>query len=207
MPEPESRPALWSRLSRQQFFLLTGLASLGLLTGCSDSGDSLAQQADEADSKGYIAGDGSVSEYSQDQRSQPVSFSGTLFDGSSLDAQSLRGKPVLLNFWYAGCAPCGSEAPDLVELYQKYGSQVAFYGVNVRDEAGTAQAFERTFKVEYPSFKDSDGSVLYGLSSFVPAQAVPTTLLLDKEGRVAARILGQIDPSILKTILEEQIRA
>lgn len=80
---------------------------------------------------------------------------------------------------------------------------MAFYGANVRDERGTAEAFEKKFQVEYPSFRDASGKVLLELSKYVPAQAVPTTLILDAEGRVASRILGEIDPSILKTLLED----
>lgn len=77
----------------------------------------------------------------------------------------------------------------------------------MRDEKGTAEAFEENFKIDYPSFKDTDGKVLYSLSKFVPAQAVPTTLILDDQGRVAARILGEIDPSILRTLLEDQAKS
>lgn len=193
--------------SRKQALSLAGVATALFLTGCSSSNDSLASQADAGDSKGYIAGDGSVTEYSEEERSEPVTFTGTLYDGSTITAEELRGKPALLNFWYAGCAPCRSEAPHLVELHEKFGDKVQFYGVNVRDEKGTAEAFENNFKIKYKSFKDADGKVLYNLSKFVPAQAVPTTLILDAQGRVAARILGEIDSSILKTLLEDQAKS
>lgn len=192
------------RLSRKNFLtLVTGSALTLSLSACSSSNDALAQQADAGDSKGYIAGDGSVTEYAPENRSEPVEFTGEKFDGSTVTASSLRGKPVLLNFWYAGCAPCRSEAPHLNELYEQFGDRVAFYGANVRDERGTAEAFEKKFQVEYPSFRDASGKVLLELSKYVPAQAVPTTLILDAEGRVASRILGEIDPSILKTLLED----
>lgn len=192
------------RLTRQQFLGLTALGPLLALTACTAQEENLAAQANQGDSKGYIAGDGSVTEYPADQRGQAVEFEGQLFDGKTVSAQDLRGKPALLNFWYAGCAPCRAEAPDLNALHQSFGSQVAFYGVNVRDEEATAQAFEKRFEVPYPSFKDLGGQVLLGLSRYVPAQAVPTTLLLDSQGRVAARILGRIDPSILRTLLQEE---
>ena len=77
-----------------------------LLSACSSSDDSLAKQANSGDNKGYIAGDGSVTEYQEAERGDPVAFTGELFDGKTVTAESLRGKPVLLNFWYAGCAPC-----------------------------------------------------------------------------------------------------
>lgn len=193
------------QLSRKQALSIAALGSLGLLSACSSGQDSLATQADAGDSKGYIAGDGSVTEYAEEQRGQPVDFENELFDGTVISAADLRGKPVLLNFWYAGCAPCRAEAPLLNELYETYGQQVAFYGANVRDEKGTAEAFEKNFGVHYPSFRDLNGKVLLALSKYVPAQAVPTTIVLDTQGRVAARILGQIDKSVLGTLLEDQV--
>lgn len=196
-----------SRVSRKQALSITALGAVGLLTACSSSQDSLAAQADAGDSKGYIAGDGSVTEYAPGERGEPVEFEGELFDGSVVRAADLRGKPALLNFWYAGCAPCRVEAPWLNELHATYGDSVAFYGANVRDEKGTAEAFEKKFEVPYPSFRDVTGRVLLAMSKYVPAQAVPTTIVLDSEGRVAARILGQIDQSVLKTLLEDQVRA
>ena len=173
-----------------------------LLSACSSSDDSLAKQANSGDNKGYIAGDGSVTEYQEAERGDPVAFTGELFDGKTVTAESLRGKPVLLNFWYAGCAPCRAEAPDLQNLSEEFKDKIAFYGVNVRDEKNTAEAFERSFNVTYPSFKDVTGKVLLSLSKYVPAQAVPTTVILDEKGRVASRVLGQANPSILKTLVE-----
>ncbi|MDY3048948.1 MAG: TlpA disulfide reductase family protein [Rothia sp. (in: high G+C Gram-positive bacteria)] len=194
-------------LSRKQALGLLALGGTGLLTACSSSSDSLADQANAADAKGYIAGDGSVTEYPQDQRGEPIEFEGDLFDGASLKASDLRGKPLLLNFWYAGCAPCRAEAPLLNELHASFGQQINFYGVNVRDEQGTAAAFEKKFGVPYPSFRDINGKVLLALSRYVPAQAVPTTIICDSQGRVAARILGQLDQSVINTLLEDQISA
>ncbi|MDO4898203.1 MAG: TlpA disulfide reductase family protein [Rothia sp. (in: high G+C Gram-positive bacteria)] len=193
--------------SRKQALSLGLLGAASLLSACSSNDDSLAAQADAGDSKGYIAGDGSVTEYAEAERGEPVEFENELFDGTTISAESLRGKPVLLNFWYAGCAPCRAEAPHLNELYKTFGEKVTFLGANVRDEKGTAEAFEKNFGVEYPSYRDINGKVLLGLSKYVPAQAVPTTVVLDKKGRVAARILGQIDASIVRTILEEQASA
>lgn len=195
------------RLSRKQVLSLAALGGLGVLTACSAEEDSLAAQADAGDSKGYIAGDGSVTEYAEGERGEPVEFSSELFDGSTVNIADERGKPVVLNFWYAGCAPCRAEAPDLNELYAAYGQDVVFYGANVRDEKGTAEAFEKNFEVPYPSFRDVNGKVLLALSKYVPAQAVPTTVILDAQGRVAARVLGQIDKSIVKTLIEDQISA
>ena len=191
---PSARP------SRRRVLSVAGLCVLGLaLAGCTEE-DSLAQQANSGSQKGYIAGDGTVSEYPVAERGDPVRFEGALFDGTVVTAEELRGKPALLNFWYAGCAPCRAEAPDLRELAQQFEGDVAFYGVNLRDERATAEAFERTFDIPYPSFEDKDGGVLMALSAYVPPQAVPTTLVLDAQGRVAARVLGLADRSILQAL-------
>ena len=177
-----------------------------LLTGCSSSGtDTLAQQADEGGNKGYVAGDGSVSEYAPQQRGEPVEFDATMFDGSTVSAADLRGETAVLNFWYAGCAPCRAEAPDLVELAKKYDGKARFLGVNLRDQKATAEAFERTFHIPYDSASDLDGGVLLSLSEYVPPQAVPTTLGLDPEGRGAARVLGKADRSTLDALIKDTV--
>lgn len=186
--------------------LVAVVASLGLaLTGCATTDDNLAQQANAGGDKGYVAGDGSVSEYAADKRGEPVAFDAKMFDGSTVTAESLRGKPAVVNFWYAGCAPCRAEAPDLVALHGEYKDEAQFLGVNLRDQQATAEAFERNFKVGYPSASDLDGAVLLALSDYVPPQAVPTTLVLDSQGRVAARVLGKADKSTLDALIEDTV--
>ncbi|GEC99034.1 thiol-disulfide isomerase [Kocuria varians] len=186
--------------------LVAVVASLGLaLTGCATTDDNLAQQANAGGDKGYVAGDGSVSEYAADKRGEPVAFDAKMFDGSTVTAESLRGKPAVVNFWYAGCAPCRAEAPDLVALHGEYKDEAQFLGVNLRDQQATAEAFERNFKVGYPSASDLDGAVLLALSDYVPPQAVPTTLVLDSQGRVAARVLGKADKSTLAALIKDTV--
>ncbi|WP_287931803.1 TlpA disulfide reductase family protein [Arthrobacter sp.] len=192
-----------SSMSRRSLFAATGALLAVGLAACT-ANDPLASQAAAGDNKGYIAGDGSVTEYALAKRSDPVEFSGKLFDGSTVSAAKLRGKVTVLNFWYAACSPCRLEAPDLQSLHTEFEPQgVDFLGVNIRDEAATAEAFERTFKLTYPSIMDKDGGVLLSLSQrkFVPPDSVPTTLVLDKQGRVSARILGTADKSTLKALI------
>ncbi|MGY4544018.1 thiol-disulfide isomerase/thioredoxin [Arthrobacter sp. UYNi723] len=142
-----------------------------------------------------------MNEYSPSSRGA-VSLSGHLFSGETVSSGDWAGRVVVLNFWYAGCAPCRKEAPDLVALDTEFRDQgVLFYGVNVRDDGPTAAAFERTFSVRYPSFDDSDGGILLAMTSYVPPRAVPTTLVLDREGRVSARILGISEKGILKALI------
>ena len=169
--------------------------------------DSLAQQANAGDNKNYIAGDGSVTEYDAATRGEPVQLSGKLFDGTTVEAADFAGQVTVLNFWYAACAPCRLEAPDLQALSEEFAGKAQFYGVNIRDERATAEAFERNFGVTYPSFQDKDGGILLAMTSYVPPQAVPTTLVLDKKGRVAARILGVADKGTLKALIRDTAAA
>ncbi|WP_022869405.1 TlpA family protein disulfide reductase [Yaniella halotolerans] len=175
------------------------IAGAGLLTACSGD-DPLAAQAGNSEGKNYIAGDGSVMEIAQNERGEPVEFSGETFDGQTISGESLEG-PTLVNFWYASCAPCRVEAPHLAELNAEFEDDVTFVGVNVRDGAETAAAFERNFEIEYPSIEGRDGQVLLEFTDYVPPQAVPTTLVLDDQGRVAARVLGAVEQSTLKSLL------
>jgi peroxiredoxin len=179
---------------------LTGLGAL-VLTGCG-TGDTLSEQAKAGDNKNYIAGDGSVTEYADAERKAPVVLKGTLYDGTAITSSDWEGKVIVLNFWYAACAPCRLEAPRLEAIAEQFKAQgVQFYGVNVRDEEPAAAAFERTFGVTYPSMQDKDGGILLAMTQYVPPQAVPSTLVIDKQGRVAARILGLADQSILKSLV------
>jgi Thiol-disulfide isomerase and thioredoxins len=114
----------------------------------------------------------------------------------------MRGKPVVINFWYAACAPCRIEAPHLKELSEEFGDKVPFIGVNVRDEAEASQAFERSFEIPYESIQDTDGQIQLAMTKYVPLQAVPSTLVLDRKGRVRARVIGAVDPKILKTLID-----
>lgn len=172
-----------------------------LLTGCT-ANDPLAEQFKAGDNKNYIAGDGTVTEFAKENRGRSVSWSGQISDGRTLSSEAIAGTAVVMNFWYAGCAPCRAEAPDLQQLSEQF-KGVQFVGVNVRDSAATAAAFERKFGVTYPSILDAaTGDVVLAFTGVVTPQAVPTTLVIDKQGKVSARVLGRIDPSTLKALIQ-----
>jgi thiol-disulfide isomerase/thioredoxin len=195
-PEPFKRRSLLK--------LGAGLAAAFSLAACTAE-DPLARQANAGDNKNYIAGDGSVTEYEPERRGEPVKLSAKLFDGSTVDSSGWAGKATVLNFWYAACAPCRLEAPTLQALSREFDGQAQFFGVNIRDEVRTAEAFERSFGITYPSFADKDGTILLAMTRYVPPQAVPTTLVLDKQGRVAARILGVADKGTLKALIKDAV--
>jgi thiol-disulfide isomerase/thioredoxin len=168
------------------------------LTACtpeeSGAGDVVGQ--------GYVSGDGSVQTYDVGDRKGPVAIEGTDFEGQGVDTTQWAGDVIVVNTWYAACAPCRAEAPDLVDLAGSK-DDVRFLGINTEDDAGAAQAFQRTFEVPYPSVEDRSGAVIAGLSGVVPLQAVPSTVVLDQEGYVAARVIGQVEGSTLEALIDD----
>ncbi len=196
-----------STRSRFATVAATAVIAALALAGCS-SNDSLSKQYGSGTTQNYISGDGAVTEVSADDRAAPVEFTAKDTDGDTVSAEDLRGKVVVLNFWYAGCPPCRAEAKYLNQVHDEYqDDDVAFVGVNVRDEAGTAAAFERTFGVDYPTVLDArSGRVQLALSGQIAPNAVPATIVLDQQGRVAARVLGAVDgPSILQTLVRDEL--
>jgi thiol-disulfide isomerase/thioredoxin len=167
--------------------LAIAAAGILLLAGCT-SDDGIAGQ----NTGGYISGDGSVLLVPVDERVEVPAWGGETVDGETVESAALDGV-VVLNFWYAGCPPCRQEAPDLEAVHLEYADRVAFLGVNTRDSVETASTFESDFGVTYDSILDvTTKDVMLAFAGDVPPSAVPTTLVLDAEGRVAARISGML---------------
>jgi thiol-disulfide isomerase/thioredoxin len=177
--------------------LLIAVLSAGLLlsfTACTETPNA---------SNTFTSKDGTVTEFKGSARSKVVTWVAKDSDGKTISSKDYLGKVVVLNFWYAGCTPCRVETPTLVGLNKFFGDGVSFVGVNVRDTADTANAFKRTFKVTYPTILDSEtGTVVLAYTGVVTPSAVPTTLVIDKMGRVAARILGTAEKDTLKSIIK-----
>ena len=191
--------------------LLAALAISALvLTTSACANDSLADQFRSGDNKNYIAGDGTVTEFALGSRPKAASWSGITESGEEISSTQLEGVITVMNFWYAGCAPCRIEMPELIELQTEFLPEgVQFIGVNVRDSAETSLAFARRIDMNFPSVMDAKtGSVVLGFTGVVTPQAVPTTLVIDAQGNVSARVLGRIDKGILttlvKTVIEEK---
>ncbi|PRB71506.1 TlpA disulfide reductase family protein [Arthrobacter sp. MYb213] len=200
MNESSQNPRFLNRRTMLRSMLVAAVAVP--LAACTVTEDPLAKQARSGDNKNYIAGDGAVEEYAVEKRTEPIEINSKTYQGTTVDLSAMRGKPVVLNFWYAACAPCRIEAPHLKELSEEFGDKVPFIGVNVRDEAEASQAFERTFEIPYESIQDTDGQIQLAMTKYVPLQAVPSTLVLDRKGRVRARVIGAVDPKILETLID-----
>lgn len=174
------------------------------LTACSPSVD--GGWTDSGESAGYVSGDSSVTIWEPHERKGPVEITGTDYAGDPVDVTAWRGDVVVLNTWYAECPPCRAEAPDLVALANDYADDgVRVLGINSTNAPGAAQAYERTFDVPYPSVHDRDGAATAALQGIVPLQAVPTTVVLDREGRVYARILGLARGSTLRGLVDDAL--
>ncbi|XPP26628.1 MAG: TlpA family protein disulfide reductase [Leucobacter sp.] len=192
--------------------LATAAAPLVLalaLVGCAGSGDDLARQWESASDKGYVAGDGTTLSLAIEDRGDPVVFEGITEYDETLSSDDTLGSVTVVNFWYAGCAPCRAEAADLAAVYAEFAPEgVQFVGVNTRDQSAQALQFAEEFGIEYPSIMDSAGdrAVQRAFAGQIPLNAVPTTLVLDAQGRVAHRVLGQLaGESQLRTLVSETL--
>jgi thiol-disulfide isomerase/thioredoxin len=185
--------------------LATAVALALTLGACTGSGDELAAQYREGTGQNYISGDGALTILAPDSRATPVEFSGPTDLGDTFTSADYAGQVIVVNFWYAGCPPCRLEAADLEAVYQEFKDQgVVFVGVNIMDQAPTALTFAKEFGVTYPALLDAnDGAVRLAFSGQIAPNAVPTTLVLDKDARVAGRISGLLsDPEVLVGMIE-----
>jgi thiol-disulfide isomerase/thioredoxin len=170
------------------------LAFAFAVVGCSTT------ETDSTGSKGYVAGDGTVTLYDAGNRAASPNLTGPLLGGGQASLSSYRGKVVVLNHWSSWCSPCRQEAPAL-EAAAKALPQAAFLGIDTRDSSALALAFEHAQHVSYPSFSDEDGSLLLLLAHAVPINALPCTLVIDKQGRIAARIIGPTSALTIEEIV------
>lgn len=181
-------------------------AGVLVLSGCAAQADPLAEQFRAGTGQNYISGDGALTIVAPESRQNPVVFTGPLDIGGSFSSSDVAGQVVVVNFWYAGCPPCRLEAADLEALNQQFLERdVVFMGVNIMDQAPTALTFASEFGVTYPSILDvNDGAVRLAFAGQVAPNAVPTTLVLDRDSRVAARISGLLtDPGVLANIIDD----
>lgn len=162
--------------------------------------DGRAEAGPASDVDGLASG---VVEYPPSRRGESVEITGTTLAGEPLDTTSYRGRVVVLNVWGSWCAPCREEAPVLARVPQEFPeSKVSVIGINVRDNRAAALAFERRFSITYPSISDEDNpQVLLALQGYVPLTAVPVTVLLDRDGRVGARVIGVLREATLRALL------
>lgn len=152
---------------------------------------------------GYLTGDGTLTRIPAAQRVAAPHITGATLTGTTLDSSTLAGKVIVYNVWGSWCAPCRKEAPALAAAAKATTDKATFVGIDVRD-TGTAQAsaLVREAGITYESVFDPDGRLLLLFPS-LPPSAIPTTIVVDAEGRIAARILGETTQSTLIGLVED----
>ena len=170
--------------------LILVVASALLMTGCGNGGSSTAQES-------FISGNGAVTFISANDRQMAPKLSGDTLYGTKFDFNG--NKIAVVNVWASWCSPCRAEIPTLTALSKKY-SDVQFMGILTRDNLANAEVFARQLAVPYPNFIDD--SLLLGFRNTLPANAIPTTVVIDKQGRVAARISGPATVSGISKLIE-----
>lgn len=181
-------------MSRHPRAALAALLSLGLLaTGCSQT---------RGGAEGFVSGSGTLTMVPVEEREEVPPIEGETLRGEPVALDDFADQVVVLNVWGSWCAPCRSEAPELVAAAERL-DDVQFLGINVRDhgQRERALAFMRSYDVPYPSIYDPDGSTLLGLRP--RATSIPSTVVVDTEGRVAATVLGEVTESTLVGIVQD----
>lgn len=188
--------------------LVAGLAACLVLAGCTQSssaGDRVSPAAsDSAGSElGYTSPDGATTILAPADREALAGLAGETLDGGQFDIADQLGSVVVLNVWASWCPPCRAESPDLAKVSRDLADEgVSFVGLNLKDSRTAAQAFVSKVGIDYPSLFDPDGTKLLALSGALPPTSLPATLVIDREGRVAARALGAVDESRLRGLIE-----
>jgi thiol-disulfide isomerase/thioredoxin len=176
------------------------LGSVMLLAGCSTGSD--AVDVNNGGEFRFVAGTPAGEVIPEDQRATAPEFSGTLLGGGDFDSGELAGNVAVLNFWGSWCAPCRVETPEFQEVYADVRDEgVQFVGLNVKETSEQfAVAFVDRFGIEFPSVYDPRGEVALAFRDY-PANAIPSTIVLDREYRVAAVYTGEVAQEDLRQVL------
>ncbi|MCU0301435.1 MAG: TlpA family protein disulfide reductase [Candidatus Nanopelagicales bacterium] len=191
-----------SPLRRTAGLLGAALLLLGV-AGCSQDVSAGERIDGDVAAQGYVSGDGSTTIVAQADRVAAPPLTGETLEGGTFALADHLGKVVVLNVWASWCAPCRAEADELAEVAnEKADDDVVFVGLNTRDSAAPATAFVERFAIPYPNVVDTDGAKQLLFRDTLPPQAIPSTLVIDREGRVAARAIGEVDRSRLLGLIE-----
>lgn len=188
LPPTRSRPRRRLRLA------LAAVATVTLASGCAGTA---------ASGGGYVAGDGTLTRVDPADRAPAPRIVGTTLEGRAFDSTALAGRVVVYNVWGSWCAPCRKEAPALAAAARATADRATFVGINTRDSGvAQAQALVREAGIGYESLYDPDGRLLL-LFPALPPSAIPTTIVVDPQGRIAARILGETTQATLVGLVDD----
>jgi thiol-disulfide isomerase/thioredoxin len=171
-------------------------------TACSSGQD--AQDSRQGQT-GFVSGSGRVSSFAPADREKAPDFKGTTLDGKQWNFSDQTGKVVVLNVWGSWCPPCRKEAPDFAAAAKELGPSVQFIGLNTRDlDPAPAKKFVEAFEVPYPSIFDPAGKqLLLFRGQKISTVSIPATLVIDKQGKVASRVIGEVSKSTLLGMVKD----
>ncbi|MDQ4053327.1 MAG: TlpA family protein disulfide reductase [Actinomycetota bacterium] len=173
---------------------------LGVLTGCSglpESGD-----------KGYTSGEGIVTQVAVDERADPVDLVAEDLEGNEVDLADYRGQPLVIVVWWSGCVECRVEQPEVNRAVEELEGTAKVIGLDIREPSvANARAFEREADIPYPSIDGNDGRALTAFHGKLNPYTVPSFLVLDSDGRVAASIIGSLPSRLTMVELTEEVAA
>ena len=184
--------------SLRAVLLAVALPSALVLAGCSNDVGSSGNQ-------GYVAGKGIITSVKAAHRKQPGAVAGRTLDGRQVSLSDFRGKVVVVNVWGSWCGPCRAEAPMLARASRDLAEKgVVFLGIDSRDPSkDAAKAFVRRFDVPYPSLYDQQGSTLLAFRGTLTPNSVPSTVVVDPQGRVSGSVLGSLTRTTLDDLVDD----
>jgi thiol-disulfide isomerase/thioredoxin len=180
------------------------VAAVLAVTGC--DGGAIGADTPASSGQSFVGHSYESTFYQPGNRPVAPMVSGTTVTGQHLSLAEYRGDTIVLNFWGSWCAPCRAEAPALGQLARQLRSRgVRFVGVDIRDEPDSALAFMQQFNVDYPSISDPSDEIALEFRTTVPPADIPTTLVIDRDGRIADRIFGASSYSELLSVIDQVI--
>jgi thiol-disulfide isomerase/thioredoxin len=191
------------------FFRLSGAALAAAVTlvlaGC--AGGAIGASTPASSGQSFVGASYASTVFRSGGRPVAPDITGTTLSGRRLSLDSFRGSVLVINFWGSWCAPCRAEAPDLAALARNLGPRgVRFLGIDIRDDPVSADAFIQSFGVPYPSLNDPGDELALAFRGTVPPAAIPTTLVIDRSGRIAARVEGSVSYDELRALIMGVIR-
>jgi thiol-disulfide isomerase/thioredoxin len=184
---------------------LIGLAAATLaLAGC--SGGAIGASTPASSGQSFVSADSATTIFRAGARPAAPDISGTTLAGAHLSLASFRGHVLVINFWGSWCGPCRAEAPDLSALAASMAPRgIRFLGIDIRDDPVSADAFTHSFGITYPSLNDPSSSLALAFRETVPPAGIPTTLVIDRSGRIAARVEGSVSYNGLKALIDKAL--
>jgi thiol-disulfide isomerase/thioredoxin len=181
---------------------IAALAAVGATAVAGCAAGPIAQETPASNGQSFVSGGSGTTVFKAGTGPVAPAVAGTALSGARLSLAAYHGHVVVMNFWGSWCTPCRAEAPALAQLARQLRpSGVQFLGVDIRDSPATAEAFMRDFGILYPSLNDPGDEIALDFRSTVPPSGIPTTLVIARSGRIAARIIGAASYDGLKYLI------